>query len=161
VIQEKLNPTRVGKAQLLVGRRIFREGDRVIQKRNNYDLNVFNGNSGSITRVDNEEMALSVSFKAGQEVKEVRYEKEHLLELDLAYAITIHKSQGSEFATIIIPIVTQHFGMLFRNLVYTDITRAKKLVVFVGTRRALTHCGKQTKYRYPADGTRIFIEAGY
>ena len=60
-----------------------------------------------------------------------------MLELDLAYAITIHKSQGSEFETIIIPVVTQHFGMLFRNLVYTGITRAKKLVVFVGTRKAL------------------------
>jgi exodeoxyribonuclease V alpha subunit len=138
VIQEKVNPTRVGKAQLIIGGRIFREGDRVIQKRNNYDLNVFNGDIGAITRVDNEEMALWVGFKAGSEIKEVRYEKEHLLELDLAYAITIHKSQGSEFDTIIIPVVTQHFGMLFRNLIYTAITRAKKLAVFVGTRKALT-----------------------
>jgi exodeoxyribonuclease V alpha subunit len=137
VIQEKVNPARVGKAQLTIGGRIFREGDRVIQKRNNYDLNVFNGDIGSITKVDNEEMAVWVGFKAGQEVKEVRYEKEHLLELDLAYAITIHKSQGSEFQTIIIPLVTQHFGMLFRNLVYTGITRARKLAVFVGTRKAL------------------------
>ena len=110
----------------------------MIQKRNNYDLNVFNGDIGSITKVDNEEMAVWVGFKVGQEVKEVRYEKEHLLELDLAYAITIHKSQGSEFQTIIIPLVTQHFGMLFRNLVYTGITRARKLAVFVGTRKALS-----------------------
>ena len=138
VIQEKINPARVGKAQVVVGGRIFREGDRVIQKRNNYDLNVFNGDIGAITKVDNEEMELTVSFKAGKEIKEVPYQKEHLLELDLAYAITIHKSQGSEFETIIIPVVTQHFGMLFRNLVYTGITRAKKLVVFVGTRKALT-----------------------
>ncbi|GEO02598.1 hypothetical protein AAE02nite_02620 [Adhaeribacter aerolatus] len=138
VIQEKINPTRVGKSQILIGGRIFREGDRVIQKRNNYDLNVFNGDIGTITQVDNENMELEVAFKAGQEVKEVRYEKEHLLELDLAYAITIHKSQGSEFQTIIIPLVTQHFGMLFRNLVYTGITRAKKLVVFLGTRKALS-----------------------
>ena len=137
VIQEKINPPGMGKAQLLLGGRIFREGDRIIQKRNNYDLNVFNGDIGTITKVDNEEMVLAVSFKAGQEVKEVLYEKEHMLELDLAYAITIHKSQGSEFQTIIIPLVTQHFGMLFRNLVYTGITRAKKLVVFVGTRKAL------------------------
>ena len=137
VIQEKINPASAGKGQLVVGGRIFREGDRVIQKRNNYDLNVFNGDIGTITKVDNEEMELTVSFKASPEVKEVPYQKEHLLELDLAYAITIHKSQGSEFETIIIPIVTQHFGMLFRNLVYTGITRAKKLVVFVGTRKAL------------------------
>ncbi|QMU26494.1 SF1B family DNA helicase RecD2 [Adhaeribacter radiodurans] len=137
VMQEKINPASSGKAQLIVGGRIFREADRVIQKRNNYDLNVFNGDIGQIIQVDNEEMELTVSFKAGQEVKEVTYQKEHLLELDLAYAITIHKSQGSEFETIIIPVVTQHFGMLFRNLVYTGITRAKKLVVFVGTRKAL------------------------
>ncbi|MDB5262261.1 MAG: exodeoxyribonuclease subunit alpha [Adhaeribacter sp.] len=137
VIQDKINPAGEGKAQLVIGGRIFREGDRVIQKRNNYDLNVFNGDIGTINRVDNEELALWVNFKAGQEVKEVRYEKEHLLELDLAYAITIHKSQGSEFQTIIIPLVTQHFGMLFRNLVYTGITRAKQLVVFLGTRKAL------------------------
>lgn len=137
VIQEKINPANAGKAQLLLGGRIFREGDRVIQRRNNYDLNVYNGDIGTITRIDNEEINVCVSFKAGQEEKEVVYEKEHLLELDLAYAITIHKSQGSEFQTIIIPLVTQHFGMLFRNLVYTGITRAKKLVVFVGTRKAL------------------------
>jgi exodeoxyribonuclease V alpha subunit len=137
VIQEKVNPSRAGKAQLQLGGRIFREGDRVIQKRNDYDLGVFNGDIGSITKVDNEEMQLLVNFKAGKEVKEVKYEKEHLLELDLAYAITIHKSQGSEFETIIIPLVTQHFGMLFRNLVYTGITRAKKLALFVGTRKAL------------------------
>ncbi|GAB3162385.1 SF1B family DNA helicase RecD2 [Telluribacter humicola] len=137
VIQERINPAREGKAQILIGGRILREGDRVIQKHNNYDLNVFNGDIGSITKVDNQEMELSVSFKAGKEVKEVRYTKEHLLELDLAYAITIHKSQGSEFESVIIPVVTQHFGMLFRNLVYTGITRAKKLAVLVGTRKAL------------------------
>jgi exodeoxyribonuclease V alpha subunit len=137
VIQEKVNPAGAGKAQIVLGGRIFRQGDRVIQKRNNYDLNVFNGDIGTIAGVDNEEMELAVIFKAGKETKEVKYKKEHLLELDLAYAITIHKSQGSEFETIIIPLVTQHFGMLFRNLVYTGITRAKKLVVFVGTRKAL------------------------
>ena len=137
IIQEKINGQGEGKAQLLIGGRLFRHGDRVIQKRNNYELNVFNGDIGVITGVDNEEMELVVRFKAGGEAKEVTYKKEHLLELDLAYAITIHKAQGSEFETIIIPLVTQHFGMLFRNLVYTGITRAKKLAVFVGTRKAL------------------------
>lgn len=109
----------------------------MIQKRNNYDLNVFNGDIGSVTQVDNQEMELSVRFRAGRDVKEVRYTKEHLLELELAYAITIHKSQGSEFESVIIPVVTQHFGMLFRNLVYTGLTRARKLAVLVGTRKAL------------------------
>jgi exodeoxyribonuclease V alpha subunit len=142
-IQEKINPAGGGKAQLIVAGRIFRQGDRVIQKRNNYDLNVFNGDIGEISYVDNEVMELGVSFNASQQVKEVIYSRENLLELDLAYAITIHKSQGSEFETIIIPLVTQHFGMLFRNLVYTGITRAKKLVVFVGTRKALAMAVKK------------------
>ncbi len=136
-IQECVNPAREGKGELMIGGRSFREGDRVIQKRNNYDLNVFNGDIGQIISIDNEAMELSVSFRAGKEVKEVLYEKEQLLELELAYAITIHKAQGSEFEAIIIPLVTQHFSMLFRNLVYTGITRAKKLAVFVGTRKAL------------------------
>jgi exodeoxyribonuclease V alpha subunit len=144
VIQEKVNPAGGGKAQLQLGGRIFRQGDRVIQKKNNYDLGVFNGDIGTVTAVDNEELQLLVSFKAGKEEKEVTYEKDHLLELDLAYAITIHKSQGSEFEIVIIPLVTQHFGMLFRNLVYTGITRARKLVLFVGTRKALAMAvGKQ------------------
>ncbi|REA63617.1 exodeoxyribonuclease V subunit alpha [Dyadobacter luteus] len=144
VIQQKKNPACAGKAQLSIAGRVFRQSDRVIQKRNNYDLNVFNGDIGLITDVDNEGMELTVQFRAGQQVKEVVYSRENLLELDLAYAITIHKSQGSEFETIIIPLVTQHFNMLFRNLVYTAITRARKLVVFVGTRKALTMAiGKQ------------------
>jgi exodeoxyribonuclease V alpha subunit len=137
-IQERVNPPAEGRAQLLLGGRVFRVGDRVIQKRNNYELLVFNGDIGNITAVDTEEMSLVVSYKAGKEIKEVVYEKEHLIELDLAYAITIHKSQGSEFETVIIPLLSAHFNMLFRNLLYTGITRAKKLVVFVGSRNALS-----------------------
>lgn len=137
VVQEKVNPPRAGKGQLQLGGRTFRQGDRVIQKKNNYDLGTFNGDIGTVTAVDNEELQLRVSFRAGKEEKEVTYEKDHLLELDLAYAITIHKSQGSEFGIVIIPLVTQHFGMLFRNLVYTGLTRARKLALFVGTRKAL------------------------
>nr|WP_206106653.1 AAA family ATPase [Ilyomonas limi] len=137
VIQERVNPASEGKGELTVGGRVFREGDRLIQKRNNYDLNVFNGDIGQITSVDNEVMQLSVGFRAGKEIKEVAYERDQLLELDLAYAITIHKAQGSEFEAVIIPVVNQHFNMLFRNLIYTGITRAKQLAVFVGTRKAL------------------------
>jgi exodeoxyribonuclease V alpha subunit len=145
LIQESVNGAREGKGQLSVGGRVFREGDRVIQKRNNYDLGVFNGDIGVVTAVESEALELVVSFPAGKEQKEVTYAKEHLLELDLAYAITVHKAQGSEFEAIIIPIVSQHFNLLFRNLVYTGITRAKRLVVFVGTRKALTMAiGKQT-----------------
>ncbi len=137
VIQNAINPAREGKAQLILGGRIFRVGDRIIQKRNNYDLNVFNGDIGYITDLDNEEMSCLITYKSGKETKEVHYEREHLAEIDLAYAITIHKSQGSEFPVVIIPVTPQHFNMLFRNLIYTGITRAKKLAVFVGTRQAL------------------------
>jgi exodeoxyribonuclease V alpha subunit len=75
--------------------------------------------------------------------REVEYQKEDIVELDLAYAITIHKSQGSEFATVIIPVLTQHFKMLYRNLIYTGLTRARKLAVFVGTRKALAMAIRQ------------------
>ncbi len=144
LLQEATNPPRPGKAQLTLGSRLFRVGDRVIQKRNNYDLGVFNGDIGRILDIDNEEMTCTVSYQSGKESKSVVYQRESLAELELAYAITIHKSQGSEFPVVIIPLTTQHFSMLFRNLVYTAITRAKKLVVFVGTRAALSLAvGKQ------------------
>lgn len=137
-MQEAVNPARPGVAQLHLGERIFRVGDRIIQKRNNYDLQVFNGDIGTITAIDNENMQITVQFPLGSETKTVTFAKEALSELELAYAITIHKSQGSEFTTVIIPITTQHFTMLFRNLIYTGLTRGKKLVVFVGSRKALS-----------------------
>lgn len=141
IIQDKANPFSIEKRQFKVGERIFREGDRVIHKKNNYDLNVFNGDIGKITYIDHENLTCSVLFSS--EKREVLYQKEDMVELDLAYAITIHKSQGSEFAAVIIPVMTQHFKMLYRNLVYTGLTRAKKLAVFVGTRRAMTMAVKQ------------------
>jgi len=134
-IQNQANPACEGKAQLKIGERIFRVGDRVIHRRNNYDLNVFNGDIGHIIGIDNETFTCNVAFLPDQ--REVIYQKEQLVELELAYAITIHKSQGSEFAVVIIPLLTQHFKMLYRNLIYTGLTRARKLVVIVGSRRAL------------------------
>ena len=135
MIQESANPLQKGKSQLQVGERIFRVGDRVIHRRNNYDLGVFNGDIGIIREIDNEELTCMVSFFPNE--REVRYKRDDIQELSLAYAITIHKSQGSEFEAVIIPILTQHFKMLFRNLIYTGLTRARKLVVLVGTRKAL------------------------
>ena len=134
MIQEAANPGRTGKGQLTVGERIFRVGDRVIHRRNNYDLNVFNGDIGTIREINTEELTLSVSFYPDGRV--IDYTQDAIPELDLAYAITIHKSQGSEFEAVIIPVLTQHFKMLFQNLIYTGLTRAKKLVVLVGTRKA-------------------------
>ncbi|MCP3943069.1 MAG: AAA family ATPase [Desulfobacteraceae bacterium] len=135
VIQETSNPFVEGKRQLKVGERIFRIGDRVIHRRNNYDLGVFNGDIGVIQDIDNVDLTCAVAFFPDNRL--VHYKQNDIMELDLAYAITIHKSQGSEFEVVIIPVLTQHFKMLFRNLIYTGITRAKKLAVFVGTRRAL------------------------
>jgi exodeoxyribonuclease V alpha subunit len=119
---------------MTVAQRLFRVGDRVIQTKNNYDLNVFNGDIGRIIDMDFEGQQLLIDFNG----TEVVYPKEDALELQLSYAITIHKSQGSEFPVVIIPIATQHFKMLYRNLIYTGLTRAKTLCVFVGQRRALT-----------------------
>jgi exodeoxyribonuclease V alpha subunit len=135
LIQESVNPFQQGKAQIQIGERILRTGDRVIHRRNNYDLGVFNGDIGTIQEIDNEELTLSVRFFP--DGRTVQYKRDDITDLDLAYAITIHKSQGSEFETVIIPVLTQHFKMLFRNLIYTALTRAKRLAVLVGTRKAL------------------------
>ena len=114
---------------------MLRVGDRVIHRKNNYNLGVFNGDIGVINEINNEKLTCDISFFPDGRV--VHYERDDIFQLDLSYAITIHKSQGSEFQTVIIPIITQHFKMLFRNLIYTGLTRAKKLAVFVGTRKAL------------------------
>ena len=135
MIQEAANPAKQGKKQIQVGERILRVGDRVIHRRNNYDLGVFNGDIGVIKEIDNEELTCSVAFYPDQRV--IEYKRDDISELDLSYAITIHKSQGSEFGAVIIPVLTQHFKMLFRNLIYTGLTRARELAVVVGTRKAL------------------------
>jgi exodeoxyribonuclease V alpha subunit len=130
MLQEALS---AGAEQLQSGSRIFRVGDRVMQLRNNYDKDVFNGDVGRVIRVAREAGELVVSF----DDREVPYASDELDELALAYAATVHKSQGSEYAAVVIPIHTQHFVMLQRSLLYTAVTRGKKLVVLVGTRKAL------------------------
>jgi exodeoxyribonuclease V alpha subunit len=135
MLQETANPAKEGISQLKVGERIFRQGDRVIHRRNNYNLGVFNGDIGTIQEIDNRELTCTVAFFPDN--RQVLYQKEDIFELDLAYAVTIHKSQGSEFEIVIIPVLTQHFKMLFRNLIYTGLTRARKYAFFVGTRKAL------------------------
>ncbi len=137
LVQNTFNPHDGNKASLQFGERIFRLGDRVIQRRNNYDLEVFNGDIGRISTVNNQTMTLEVTYESGSIARQVHYEKQDIIDLDLAYAITIHKSQGSEFDVVIIPVVMQHFNMLYQNLIYTALTRAKKMAIFVGTRKAL------------------------
>ncbi len=135
MVQASVNPAAEGKREIKVGERIFRRGDRVIHRRNNYDLGVFNGDIGIIADMDITELTCKVSFYPDNRV--VTYQRDDILELDLAYAVTIHKSQGSEFDAVIIPVLSQHFKMLFRNLIYTGLTRAKRLAIFVGTRKAM------------------------
>ncbi len=123
VIQEVSNPYARGKRQLKIGERIFRVGDRVIHRRNNYDLDVFNGDIGVIRDIDTKDLTCSIAFYPDNRL--VHYQQNDIVELDLASAITIHKSQGSELEIVIIPVLTQHFKMLFRNLIYTGKIRAK------------------------------------
>lgn len=136
ILQDAVNPPSPGKFEIKIKNRFLRQGDRVIQTVNNYDLGVFNGDIGKITMVNPEEKQCLIEF--GTENRSVLYKRDQLLELKLAYCITIHKSQGSEFDAIIIPLMNQHFAMLYRNLIYTGLTRAKKLCVFVGQRGAFS-----------------------
>lgn len=131
-LQNALNPSG---ASLARGGYTFRQGDKVMQIRNNYDKNVFNGDIGYITAVDTNEKTLTVTFDS----RLVEYDVTELDELTLAYAITIHKSQGSEFPVVVMPITMKHYVMLQRNLIYTGITRAKKICVLVGTTKALAY----------------------
>ncbi|MDO4621986.1 MAG: ATP-dependent RecD-like DNA helicase [Eubacteriales bacterium] len=113
----------------------YRVNDKVMQIRNNYDKEVFNGDIGTICSVDHVDRTLQVEFDGRQ----VEYETGDLDELVLAYAATIHKSQGSEYPIVVMPVLMNHYVMLQRNLIYTGITRAKKILVMVGTRKALSY----------------------
>ena len=131
-LQAVLNPSRPGPEVQRFGW-TFRVGDKVLQTVNDYDKEVFNGDVGRIRTIDADDQEITVEYDG----RPVKYEVDELDELTLAYALTIHKSQGSEFEAVIIPVTSHHFKMLFRNLIYTGLTRAKKLAVFVGSRRAL------------------------
>lgn len=130
VLQEAINP---GTGGITRFGRVFREGDRVMQIRNNYDKDVFNGDIGFIRRVDEANQALRVDFEG----RFVDYDFVELDELSLAYACSIHKSQGNEHPAVIIVMTTQHFKLLQRNLLYTAITRGRKLVCLVGSSKAV------------------------
>ena len=124
-LRDALNPN--GATQVM-GAMLFREGDKVIQTRNNYDKDVFNGDMGIIEAVDTLNGKVDIDFEG----KKVSYQRMEVTDLQPAYAISVHKSQGSEYPVVIFPLLKQHFMMLQRNLVYTGLTRAKKKVVFVG-----------------------------
>lgn len=140
-LQARLNPLRYDRPEYRGGSRVFRIGDRVLQLRNNYDKDVFNGDVGQIERIDLEEGEIWVNFEG----RAVGYELSDLDELTLAYAMSVHKSQGSEYRVVVLPLLTQHYMMLQRNLLYTAITRAKQMVVIVGTRKAIAMAVKNDK----------------
>jgi exodeoxyribonuclease V alpha subunit len=129
-LQKALNP---GGDGIIRGTRNFRMGDKVMQVKNNYDKEVFNGDIGRITRIDLEEQEVMISFDG----REIPYGYADLDEIVLAYAVSVHKSQGCEYPAVIIPVFTQHYVLLQRNLIYTAVTRGRELVVMVGTRKAL------------------------
>jgi len=137
LLQQQLTPGREGMPERRGGGRVFRLGDKVTQIRNNYDkgtAGVFNGTVGVVTALSTDDQRLTVRT---DEDESIDYDFDELDELAHAYAMTIHRSQGSEYPAVVIPITTSAWMMLQRNLLYTAITRAKKLVVLVGSRRAL------------------------
>lgn len=145
VLQNVLNPPRPDKIEVKVGATVFRLGDKVMQIKNNYGKMVFNGDIGVICEIDTEEKVVNISFTDADGERVIPYEYYELDEIVLSYAISVHKSQGSEYPVVVMPVTTQHFIMLQRNLIYTGITRAKKMVVLVGTKKALAIAVKNNK----------------
>jgi len=135
------------------GDKLLKLGDKVIQLRNNYDKDIYNGDIGIITKIDNENQKLEVEFGN----KLVPYQFSELDDIALSYAITVHKSQGSEYPCVVMPITTAHYVMLQRNLLYTAVTRAKDMMILIGSKQALTIAigNKKSRKRY----TSLF--AGY
>jgi len=129
-LQSVLNP---GNGGVIRGDRTYRINDKVMQIRNNYDKEVFNGDIGRISGIRSEDRQITISF----DNRDIVYDFNGLDEIILAYAVSVHKSQGSEYPVVILPILTQHYILLQRNLIYTAVTRGRNLVVMVGSRRAL------------------------
>ncbi|MCL5126691.1 MAG: ATP-dependent RecD-like DNA helicase [Deltaproteobacteria bacterium] len=137
-LQKGLNPAQEG---IMRGGRAFRIYDKVMQVRNNYDKEVFNGDIGRISKIDLENQEVTINFDG----RSVVYDYSDLDEIVLAYAISVHKSQGSEYPCVVIPLLTQHYVLLQRNLLYTAITRGRKLVIIIGSKKALAIAVKNDK----------------
>ena len=140
-LQEKLNPAAGSKPERKLYGTIFRLGDKVMQTQNNYDKDVYNGDIGFIKTIDMIDQTLSVDFDGRSAI----FDWSEADQLVLAYVISVHKAQGSEFPVVVMPIVTQHYSMLQRNLLYTAITRARKLCVLTGSRKAIAMAVRNNK----------------
>ena len=152
-LQSLLNPS--GR-ELRAGDRVFRHGDRVIQLRNNYDKDVFNGSIGRILAIDSDKARITVAF----EETRADYDLAELDELGLAYAISVHKSQGSQYRAIVMPIHSSHYLMLRRNLLYTAITRAERVCVLVGSKSALQQAvrNQDERLRFSRLAARLHVD---
>ena len=157
-LQDRLNPSSGG-PELARGERSFRRGDKVMQLKNDYDKSVFNGDIGVIAAIDSEHAIVEVEFDG----RLASYERSELDQLTHAYAVSVHKSQGSEYPAVVIPLATQHYMMLQRSLLYTAVTRGKKLVVIVGTRRAVAlavrNADARRRYTWLAERVRAQMAA--
>jgi exodeoxyribonuclease V alpha subunit len=141
-LQEALNPPKPSKPELRIGKRILRVGDRVMQIRNDYPKGVVNGDVGWIVDLDPKQRAVTVAFDQGQHIVPFTWRETN--DIRHAFAATIHKAQGSEFSVVVIPVLLQQRRMLKRNLLYTAITRARKLCILVGTRQAICFAVENT-----------------
>ena len=141
VLQHIVNPPSPHKAEIIRGGIKFRVGDRILQQRNDYTHEVFNGDLGVVTAIDTDELELTAQFGDRQ----VTYDHTDPEEIALAFATTIHKSQGSEYPVVILPVFRQHFTMLSRNLLYTGVTRARKLVILIGSQGSIRLAIDQVK----------------
>jgi exodeoxyribonuclease V alpha subunit len=155
-LQARLNPKQPQAPEKALYGQVFRVGDKVMQTQNDYQKDVYNGDIGFVTGIDFADQALNVDFQG----QRVRYDWTEGDQLVHAYAVSVHKAQGSEFPAVVIPILTQHYVMLQRNLIYTAITRAKSLCVLVGNRKALAIAvnNNQVAERFSALGWRLTLE---
>jgi exodeoxyribonuclease V alpha subunit len=154
-LQETLNP---GEGGFVRGNRAFRVRDKVMQIRNNYDKEVYNGDIGRIERIDSEEQSVTIAFDG----RNIVYDFSEMDEIMLAYAVSVHKAQGSEYPVVIMPVLIQHYMLLQRNLIYTAVTRGRELVILVGTRKALAISinNNKTAKRYTRLRHRLEVTTG-
>jgi exodeoxyribonuclease V alpha subunit len=152
-LQEALNPASPQKPERRLGGRLFRVGDKVMQTRNAYERDVYNGDIGRVSKIDSVGQTLTVVI----DDRPVVYDWGEADELVHAFAVSVHKSQGSEYPVVVMPVMTQHYLMLKRPILYTGVTRAKSLVVLVGTRRAIAIAVRNNKVtqRHSGLGVRL------
>ena len=146
-LQAALNPPQPGKEEVSYGGNVFRVGDKVMQTENDYDKQVFNGDMGRIVSLDREGQHLVVEYADAEGIRYVAYQRSDWDQLELSYAVSVHKSQGSEYPVVVMPLAWTLPSLMNRNLIYTAVTRAKRLVVLVGERRALAIYVRQVRGR--------------